>query len=303
MQQNRYILQHQDCTFGEAGKRVFWHLESVDNQHIYIYKNHSNFTGKEKDSESGYYYFEARCLDQELTTLFLSVDPMADKYPSISPYAYCAWNPIKLVDPDGNFPAPSHAIMVFKAFLKTGVSGIMKIGPMNILKMCWGASIVADVFHSGRSQVHLDNFNNQNGDLTSAYNNAISDYYNALSDGDYIRAGEALHTVADFYAHSDYVERYDEFSEQKELSSDIKDIPTFSDAQENAEFMSTQGGSLKTGYWPDRKDDTPNSHKGMSKDTKRYLAGKEQYRGTMVNRHKAAKATAQKALDKIVGDE
>ena len=33
--------------------------------------------------------------------MWLSVDPMADKYPSISPYAYCAWNPIKLVDPDG----------------------------------------------------------------------------------------------------------------------------------------------------------------------------------------------------------
>ena len=27
---------------------------------------------------------------------------MADKYPSLSPYAYCAWNPVKLVDPDGD---------------------------------------------------------------------------------------------------------------------------------------------------------------------------------------------------------
>lgn len=35
-------------------------------------------------------------------TMWLSVDPMADKYPSISPYAYCAWNPVELVDPDGN---------------------------------------------------------------------------------------------------------------------------------------------------------------------------------------------------------
>ncbi len=34
-------------------------------------------------------------------TGWLNVDPMADKYPSISPYAYCAWNPVKLVDPDG----------------------------------------------------------------------------------------------------------------------------------------------------------------------------------------------------------
>lgn len=32
---------------------------------------------------------------------WLSVDPMADKYPSISPYAYCGWNPIKNVDPNG----------------------------------------------------------------------------------------------------------------------------------------------------------------------------------------------------------
>ena len=27
---------------------------------------------------------------------------MMDKYPNISPYAYCAWNPVTLVDPDGN---------------------------------------------------------------------------------------------------------------------------------------------------------------------------------------------------------
>lgn len=32
---------------------------------------------------------------------WLSVDPLADKYPNISPYAYAAWNPIKYVDPDG----------------------------------------------------------------------------------------------------------------------------------------------------------------------------------------------------------
>ena len=61
----------------------------------------SSFTGKVKDSESGYHYFGARYYDSELLTGWLSVDPMADKYPSISPYVYCAWNPVKLVDPDG----------------------------------------------------------------------------------------------------------------------------------------------------------------------------------------------------------
>ena len=59
------------------------------------------FTGKERDKETGYGYFGARYMDHELTTMWLSVDPMSDKYPGISPYAYCAWNPVKLVDPDG----------------------------------------------------------------------------------------------------------------------------------------------------------------------------------------------------------
>ena len=59
------------------------------------------FTGKERDEETGYGYFGARYMDHELMTMWLSVDPMADKYPSISPYAYYAWNPVKLIDPDG----------------------------------------------------------------------------------------------------------------------------------------------------------------------------------------------------------
>ena len=59
------------------------------------------FTGKERDYETGYGYFGARYMDHELMTMWLSVDPMSDKYPGISPYAYCAWNPVKLVDPDG----------------------------------------------------------------------------------------------------------------------------------------------------------------------------------------------------------
>ena len=58
-------------------------------------------TGKERDSETGFSYFGARYYDSDLMTGWLSVDPMADKYPGLSPYAYCAWNPIKLVDPDG----------------------------------------------------------------------------------------------------------------------------------------------------------------------------------------------------------
>lgn len=57
--------------------------------------------GKEKDYGSGFHYYGARYYWSELLTGWLSVDPLTDKYPDISPYAYCMWNPVKLVDPDG----------------------------------------------------------------------------------------------------------------------------------------------------------------------------------------------------------
>ena len=75
--------------------------EPYINQHPYGYSERFTFTGKERDEETGFGYFGARYMDHELMTMWLSVDPMADKYPSISPYAYCAWNPVRLVDPDG----------------------------------------------------------------------------------------------------------------------------------------------------------------------------------------------------------
>ncbi len=72
--------------------------ESNDSACLYC----CSFTGKEKDSETGFYYFGARYYDPSLSGLFISIDPMSDKYPSLSPYAYCAWNPVKLVDPMGD---------------------------------------------------------------------------------------------------------------------------------------------------------------------------------------------------------
>jgi hypothetical protein len=46
------------------------------------------------------YYYGARYYDPR-TSVWLGVDPMSDKYPSLSPFAYCADNPIMLIDPDG----------------------------------------------------------------------------------------------------------------------------------------------------------------------------------------------------------
>ena len=58
------------------------------------------FSAKEKDSETGLSYFGSRYYSSDLS-VWLSVDPMAAKYPSLSPYVYCADNPVRCVDPDG----------------------------------------------------------------------------------------------------------------------------------------------------------------------------------------------------------
>lgn len=62
------------------------------------------FNGKEKVDEvygdANAYDFGARLYDPRLGR-WLAVDPLAVKYPSISPYAYVADNPIMFIDPDG----------------------------------------------------------------------------------------------------------------------------------------------------------------------------------------------------------
>ncbi len=70
--------------------------EHFVNERSAAYDERFTFTGKERDAETGYYYHGARINSSDIG--WLSVDPMADKYPSLTPYNYCAWNPVKLVD-------------------------------------------------------------------------------------------------------------------------------------------------------------------------------------------------------------
>jgi len=64
------------------------------------YELNYKFNAKELDAESGLYYYGARYYDPRIS-VWMSVDPMAEKYRSFSPYAYCGNNPIIYIDPDG----------------------------------------------------------------------------------------------------------------------------------------------------------------------------------------------------------
>jgi len=58
------------------------------------------FNAKEKDEETGLYYYGARYYTPEIS-VWLSVDPLSDKYPHQSTYTYCSNNPLNKIDYSG----------------------------------------------------------------------------------------------------------------------------------------------------------------------------------------------------------
>jgi len=58
------------------------------------------FTGKQRDTETGYDYFGARYYDARIGR-WGGVEPLLEKYISYSPYQYGLLNPMRLVDADG----------------------------------------------------------------------------------------------------------------------------------------------------------------------------------------------------------
>ena len=103
------------------------------------------FTGKELDRLNGLnmYDFGARWFDVAGVPMWTSVDPLAEKYYSVSPYVYCAGNPIKYVDPDGKkvylfstslpgaswLPLATHTFIVVQN--NTGIITYAAYGPKN----------------------------------------------------------------------------------------------------------------------------------------------------------------------------
>lgn len=68
-------------------------------------KQSYKYNGKELDRKNGLnlYDYSARYMEPALGR-FTTLDPMAEKYYSISPYAYCVNNPMRYVDPTGMSP-------------------------------------------------------------------------------------------------------------------------------------------------------------------------------------------------------
>ena len=83
------------------------------------------FTGKEQQGKLGaseLYDSHARFMNT--TGRFLSMDPLAEKYYHLSPYAYCAGDPVNLVDPDGEAWKPTYTYVDENRYVYNGFEWI-----------------------------------------------------------------------------------------------------------------------------------------------------------------------------------
>ena len=91
--------------------------------------NNYKFTGKERDTESGFDYFGARYYGSDVGR-FISPDRTITSRELANPqswnkYSYTFNNPLKLVDPDGLWPAPTHHEINHDVFMsKVGAHGV-----------------------------------------------------------------------------------------------------------------------------------------------------------------------------------
>ena len=85
---------------------VAQHIEYVPFGEVFIEERNNTwntpylFNAKEFDEETGMYYYGARYYEPRLS-LWMSTDPMEEKYPDYSTYIYAAQNPIAYSDPTG----------------------------------------------------------------------------------------------------------------------------------------------------------------------------------------------------------
>ena len=96
-------------------------------------------TMHERDKETGLDYRGARYYDSDVAR-FLSLDPLAEKYPSLSPYNYVGGMPVIAIDPDGE-----KIIFVNKRAIEEGNKWLKDLGLENefhinrrgVLKKTW----------------------------------------------------------------------------------------------------------------------------------------------------------------------
>jgi hypothetical protein len=224
----------------------------------------------------------------------------------------CYYSPeaVSSYSPDANnFPISKHIEIGGKAY---------KAKEMEMNKQTtFGTGFVADVFLMLDRRVHLTNVRGGFTNIVITYYASIARYHKAQAKRRYIKAGVALHTIVDFYSHSNYIVLYRDYAAEKDTSLKISKIPTFTESMSdpaNREFRIVLQNELEMchvgpgliGLLIDALSNSETSHKNMTLDSVEKKKGGEKFDendsdskiNTLAN---AAGEVAQKELTRIVG--
>jgi RHS repeat-associated protein len=127
--------------------------ETLVEEHLNSYNSPFKFNAKELDAETGNYYYGARYYDPKWS-VWLSVDAEFARFPSYSPYNYTLLNPINLVDPDGNAPAPIKRLLYSKSQGNTGSYTLNNFRFTPASNQSWsGSTTTGSIIQDGRSSL------------------------------------------------------------------------------------------------------------------------------------------------------
>ena len=204
----------------------------------------SDCNGKEKDYESGFHYYGARYYWSELLTSWISVDPMMDKYPQVSPYAYCAWNPIRFIDPDGEKP---------RLFFHGSQS---KSTFINIVNSGLGGQFQARLTQDAHGWYYFDIVGTKGGGDIGKLTDRQRSFYDAIKnciDAKNINGKELNYDIDVYYGSSNIT-----IGKYSENSIDVADMNQFNNLDEGG---ATKQGKLthefaeqcKKAFWGNKK--------------------------------------------------
>lgn len=263
------------------------------------------FNGMEKVDEftgsSSHYDFGARILDTRLGR-WLSLDPLMWETPQENPYMCMGNNPLYYLDPDGRFKIPIHKRITRNAFKKSGLNtGWLGLFEDDVLL---GVSVEADILGAFKDY-HFDGRKNFEEvektweELNKSIDSKIEDLGSvnrSIGGDDAVLFGRMLHTVQDFYAHSNYVELYVEYYQDANDGAMPTSVPTYDEGiliegfrelmerdtfDEDGKYQGLYTGEfhlLDNEFWDfdpsGDKHTGPNSHKHTNKDKADTTEGK-----------------------------
>lgn len=260
------------------------------------------FNGQEKDDElkgeGNSIATEFRMNDTRLGRWW-SVDKLFKNASSWTPYRFGFDNPILYIDSEGAFEKNIHGNLTKSVIESMEIS---KLDNYQLTQVLWGVEIAdvplffRDIHFDGR-RTFLE-VQNTWKELERSLKSNIDNNYGTF-------VGYDLHTLQDFYAHSNYIELGIEFYKKNggnmvNFSSD--DIPTYKEGIKNPEFKKfLKENNLHTGTfnliineflrppWVSLDDLGEDTHYRTNKDSDESIKGGEIIEGTNKSFHQIAK--------------